>query len=196
MKRCRSRRGTARFPAGRWSKSGRDFGEEAVEPGGGALAHGQHPALAVLALADHQGAGGGIVVAVVEVGHFAAPDAGSIEEFEDGAVAQAEGIGGVGDGEEALDFLFVEGFGQAAGLLARQVEIGGGIGGNGAGAAKPGEEAPHAAEPGELGVDDQRLSGAGAAVVVEVDLIGADGGAGEDAGRVVPLGVRPSRQTP
>jgi hypothetical protein len=31
---------------------------------------------------------------------------------------QAEGIGGVGAGEEALDFIFAEGFGQAAGLLA------------------------------------------------------------------------------
>ncbi len=61
-------------------------------------------------------------------------------------VPQAEGIGGVGDGEEALDFVFVEGFGQAAGLFAGQVEIGGGIGGDGAGAAEPGEEAPDAAE--------------------------------------------------
>jgi hypothetical protein len=29
-----------------------------------------------------------------------------------------EVTGGLGDGEEALDFIFAEGFGQAAGLLA------------------------------------------------------------------------------
>ena len=81
------------------------LGEVAVEPGGGAFADGQQPAFAVLALAHEQGAGGGIVVAVVEVGHFGAADAGGVEEFEDGAVAQAEGVGGVGDGEQAVDFL-------------------------------------------------------------------------------------------
>jgi hypothetical protein len=37
---------------------------------------------------------------VVEVGHFGAADAGGVEEFQDGAVAQAEGIGGVGLGEK------------------------------------------------------------------------------------------------
>ena len=38
------------------------LGEEAVEPGGGAFADGQHAVLAVLALADEKGAGAGIVV--------------------------------------------------------------------------------------------------------------------------------------
>ena len=132
------------------------FGEVAVEPGGGAFADGQQAAFAVLALADEQGAGGGIVVAVIEVGHFGAADAGGVEEFEDGAVAQAEGIGGVGDGEQALDFLVAEGFREVAGLFARQVEVGGGVGGDDAGAAEPGEEAPDAAEAGELGVGDER----------------------------------------
>ena len=160
------------------------LGEEAFKPCGGALADGQHAVLAVLALADEEGAGVGIVVAVVELGHFAAANAGGVEEFEDGAVAQAEGVGGVGDGEEALDFVFVEGFGQAAGLFAREVEIGGGVGGDGACAAEPGEEAANAAEPGELGVGDQRLATARAAVVVEVDLIGFEIAAGESGGIV------------
>jgi len=97
--------------AGKMVEERAGFGEVAVEPGGGALADGQHPAFAVLAFAHDQGVGGGVVVAVVEIGHFTAPDAGGVEEFEDGAVAQAEGIGGVGDGEEALDFLGAEGFG-------------------------------------------------------------------------------------
>ena len=80
--------------------------------------------------------------------------------------------------------LFVEGLGEAAGLFARQVEIGGGVGGDGAGAAEPGEEAPHAAEPGELGVGDERPAAARAAVVVEEELIGFEIGAGEGGGIV------------
>ena len=160
------------------------FGEVAVEPSGGALADRQHPALAVLALAHEQGPGVGIVVAVVEIGHFGAADAGGVEEFEYGAVAQAEGIGGIGNGEQALDFLGSRYFGSAAGLLARQVEIGGGVGGDDAGTAEPGEEAPDAAEAGELGVGDERPAAARAAVVVEEELVGFEVGAGEDGGIV------------
>ena len=58
-------------------------------------------------------------------------------------------------GEQELDFRRVEGFRQVAGLFARQVEIGGGVGGDDAGAAKPGEKAADAAEAGKLGVDDE-----------------------------------------
>jgi hypothetical protein len=39
------------------------------------------------------------VITVVEMGHFAAPNAGGIKKFEHGAVTQAEGIGWVGDGQ-------------------------------------------------------------------------------------------------
>ena len=115
--------------------------KEAIEPSGGAFADGQHPALAVLALSDDEGAGGGLIVAVIEVGHFSAPDAGGVKEFEHGAVAQAEGIGRVGDGEQALDFIRGEGFRKVAGLFARQIEIGSGIGRDNTGAAEPGKEA-------------------------------------------------------
>ena len=108
------------------------FGEEAVEPGGGAFADGEQAAFAVFAFAHDEGAGGGVVVAVVEIGHFAAADAGGVEEFEDGAVAQAEGVGGIWNGEEVVDFLFVEGFGELGVLFARQVEVGGGVGWDGA----------------------------------------------------------------
>ena len=52
----------------------------------------------------------GIVVAVVELGHLGAADAGGVEEFEDGAVAQTEGIGCVGTGEQAINFIRVQGF--------------------------------------------------------------------------------------
>ena len=40
-------------------EKGTGLGEVAVEPGGSALADGEHPALAVLAIAHDQGAGGG-----------------------------------------------------------------------------------------------------------------------------------------
>jgi hypothetical protein len=172
------------------------FGEKAVEPGGGALADGQHAALAVFALANDQGAGGGIVVAVVEVGHFTAANAGGVEEFEHGAIAQAEGIGGVGDGEQALDFLFAEGFWQLGALFARQVEIGGGVGGDGAGAAEPGKEAPDAAEPRKLGVGDERLAAARTAVVMEEKLVGCEIGAGEGGGIVGAARIRPCGELP
>ena len=74
------------------------LGQEAVEPEGGPFAHRQQAALVVFAMADEQRAGGRIVIAVIEFGHFGAPDAGGVEEFEDGAVAQAERVGPVGQG--------------------------------------------------------------------------------------------------
>ena len=43
------------------------LGEEAVEPGGGAFADGQEAGFSVFAFPDEQGAGGGIVVAVIEL---------------------------------------------------------------------------------------------------------------------------------
>ena len=62
------------------------LGQVAVEPCGGAFADREHPAFSALATADHQRAGGGFVVAVVEIGHFGAPDAGGVEKFQHGAV--------------------------------------------------------------------------------------------------------------
>ena len=158
------------------------FGQEAVEPEGGAAPDGQETAFVVLAVANQQGVGGGIVVAGIELGHFGSADAGGVEEFEDGAVAQAHGIGGVGQREEPVEFFRAEGFGEAAGLLAGQIEVGGGIGGEGAAATEPGEETPDAAEATELGVDPQWLFGARRAVMVEVELISFDGGTGKGAG--------------
>jgi hypothetical protein len=51
------------------------------------------------------------------------PYASGLAEFEDGAVAQAEVTGGLGDGEETLDFGYVGSFGQAAGLLAVKIVL-------------------------------------------------------------------------
>lgn len=79
-------------------------------------------------------------------------------------------------------------------MFARQVKIGGGVGGDRAGAAEPGKKPPDAAEPGELGVGDQRLLGARRAVVVEVMLIGFQRGPGEGGGGVKILGVGPRKE--
>jgi hypothetical protein len=172
------------------------FAEKTVEPGGGALADGEHAAFAVFAFAHDQGAGGGIVVAVVEVGHFAAADTGCVEEFEHGAVAETKRISGVGDGEESLDFLFAEGFRELGALFAGQVEIGGGVGWDDAGAAEPGEETADATEAGELGVGDERLAAARTAVVMEKYLIGFEIGAGEGGGIVGIARIRPCGELP
>ena len=53
-----------------------------------------------------------IIIADVELAEFRAADASGVEEFEHGAVAQTKGICCVGDGEEELDFVRREDFGQ------------------------------------------------------------------------------------
>ena len=93
-----------------WKKDFSGMAKSDWDSGGGTLSDGQQAAFAVLAFADQQGAGGGIVVAMVEIGHLGAADAGGVEEFEHGAVAQAEGIGGVWLGEQAGDFVGTQGF--------------------------------------------------------------------------------------
>jgi hypothetical protein len=87
----------------------------------------------------------GIVVANLQTCHFGAADAGGVEEFEHGAVAQAEGAGDIGQREQAVDLVQTERLRQGAGLLPWQVEIGRGVGGQNAVAAQPGEEAADAA---------------------------------------------------
>jgi len=76
-------------------------------------------------------------------------------------------------------------------LLAGQIEVGGRVGGDDAGAAKPGEEAADAAESGKLGVDGEGLAAARAAVAVEEQLVGFDISAGEGGGVVGVARVRP-----
>ena len=84
------------------------FGEVAGEPEGSVAADGEQAALAVLSPADEEGAGVGIVVADLQPSHLGAADAGGVEEFEDGAVAEAERAAGVGQREQAVDFLGTE----------------------------------------------------------------------------------------
>ena len=52
-------------------------------------------------------------------------------------------------------------------LLTRQIEIGGRVGRDYTGAAKPRKKAPYAAEPSELGVDHQGFVFARISIVME-----------------------------
>ena len=142
-----------------------------IQPGACSLADGQHSALSALALADQERPGGGVVVVEVKPGHFAASNARGVEEFEHDAVAQAEGVIRIRGRKQGLDFLGAQSLGERAGLLAWQVEISRWVGRDRAGSTEPGEESSHAAKPGQLGVGDQRLAPARAAVVVEKELI-------------------------
>jgi hypothetical protein len=110
-----------------------------------------------------------IIVAKIEFGHFCSPDAGGIEQFKNGAVAQSHGVGGVWQRELAVDFFRTERLGKAAGTLrtltltlsqrerevAGEVQIGGGVGWNDASATELGEKASDGAKPSELGIGYQ-----------------------------------------
>jgi hypothetical protein len=91
---------------------GAGFVQEFLQPCSGAFAYGQEAEFSSFAAADGEGVGGGIVVAEVEVAEFGTAQAGGVEEFEHGAIAQAEGIGCVRVGEEEFDFVSGEGFGE------------------------------------------------------------------------------------
>jgi hypothetical protein len=87
------------------------LGQIALHPCGGTFSNWQHPAFPALALANDQRAGGGFVIAMVEMAHFTAPNAGGVEKFEHRAITQAKGIGWVGDSQQPRDFLGIERFG-------------------------------------------------------------------------------------
>ena len=77
------------------------------------------------------------------------------------------------------------------GLFSWPIQIGGGIGGNHAGAAQPGEKAANTAEPGNLGIDDQRFLGARGTILVEVKLISFHGAPTETCRRIKIEDCRP-----
>ena len=164
---------------GKVSEDWPGFVEVALEPAGGTGPDRKHPVLAALAAADVQGLQGGIKVAEIEAGHFGAADAGGVEKFEDYPVAQAKRAREVGELKQAGDFRLAEGFGKVARLLAWQVEVGGWVGREHAGAAQPGEEAPDTSKPGELAIGGERLLGARRAVVEQKQLVLLKQGPGE-----------------
>ena len=132
---------------------------------------------------------------MIEAGHFGAPHAGGVEEFQHRAVTQAEGIGGVGQGEQALDFVESQDFGQVLGLFARQVEVAGRVGRDRTRTAQPSEKPLDAPESGKLGVDDQGRFGARRAVMIEMELIDLERGAGEGGGGCQVLFFGPCQES-
>lgn len=81
-------------------------------------------------------------------------------------------------------------------MFAREVEIGGGIGGDEVLTAEPGEESSHAAEACDLGVDDEGLISAWGPVVEEVVLIFCEMGAGEGFDGEWSVMMRPFAELP
>ena len=73
------------------------------------------------------------------------------------------------------------------GLLAGQVKVGSRVGGDGAGAAEPGEQSADTAETGDLCIDNQRLAGTRRAVIMKVKLIGFKDSPGEICWRIVTV---------
>ena len=73
---------------GQVGKEWSGFCQIADQPRCGAFADRKQATFAAFATTHEQGAGVGIEIAVVEVGHFGAADASGVEKFQDGAVAQ------------------------------------------------------------------------------------------------------------
>ena len=121
-------------------EQGAGVGKVFVEPAGGPGAEGDEAVLAALALVDEEGAPRGVEVAELEPGGLGAAEAAGVEEFKQGAVAEAEGVVDVGDGEEFFYFLGGEGLVEEAAGGAGLFEVRRRVGGEAAFAAEPGEE--------------------------------------------------------
>jgi len=84
---------------------------------------------ALLPLAPHgEDAALAVEILVIDPDQFASADPCGVEEFEHGAVADAEGIGDVGHGEHGVDFANGERLRQDLVRFARQLKIGGRVG--------------------------------------------------------------------
>jgi hypothetical protein len=160
-------------------EQGARFTKKYAKPGCGSVTYGKHTKFSAFAATDGKSVCAGIIIADVELAELGATDAGGVEKFEHGAVTQAEGVGGIGQGEQLGDFFRCKGLGEGAGLFAGEVEVGGGVGGNEVLAAEPGEEAADAAKAGDLSVDDEGFVAAWGSVMVKEMLIGGEVGAGD-----------------
>ena len=132
-----------------------------------------------------------IDVGDVEVDEFSAAQASAVKGFQDRAVAHAERIGYVGHGKDCGHFVGRQSAGQGAGLLAREFEIGSGIGREMVFAAEPGKEVLHDAEPGALRAHGEGFA-IGLAMQPEVALVGFQGGFIDLRGSQEPTGFGPA----
>ena len=75
-----------------------------VDPAAGAVAQGHHAVLFAFALAHHQRAVAGVHVVEFEVDQLHAADAGTVERFDDGSIADADIAMQLSLAEDALHF--------------------------------------------------------------------------------------------
>ncbi len=96
---------------GKMVEQGARFMKKCAKPGCGSVTYGQHTKFSAFAATDGKGVCTGIIIADIELAQLGATDAGGVEKFEHGAVTQAEGVGGIGQGEQLGDFFRCKGLG-------------------------------------------------------------------------------------
>ena len=146
----------------------------------GAVADGDDAVLVAFALADLQGLALAVEVGEVERGEFAAAHAGAVEEFEHGAVADAERVADVGDVEDGSIWWRPRALGEAF-FGAWHFEFAGGVGGDEVLFGEPGEVVLQGAEAAALGGDAERFA-VGLAAAPEVALVAFEDGLGDRVG--------------
>ena len=130
---------------------GAAVGAVAFKPGQGPVADGNQAAASAFAVTDVERPLDGLEVAPVEEGQFGAADAGGIEGFQDGPVAQAQNRGDIGLGQNQFGFGGGEDMGGQGPGLAREVQIGCRIGRQVALPGEPAEERLDGIEIAHLG---------------------------------------------
>ena len=121
---------------------GAGFLQVFVEPRGGALAERQQAVFLALAFADHHGAAFQVEVVEAQAGEFLAPQPGRVKDFQDGAIAQADGCRKVGLIQNLFGFVRGENLTRQTLLDLGQLQIGGGIGVEVILSTQPFEKAP------------------------------------------------------
>ena len=116
---------------------------------------------------------------------------GAVEEFEHGAVADAERVADVGHGDDGFDLVEAERFLGQAFFGARQFEFAGGVGGEAVLFGEPGEVVLEGAEAAALGGDAEGFA-VGLAPAPEVALVAFEDGFGDGVGIASSRGRSPN----
>ena len=162
---------------------GAGFIEVAFQPLEGAGAYWNDAVFVAFALPDLEGLAVAVEVVELQFCEFAAPHAGAVEEFEDGAVPEAERVGGVGDVEELFHLLEAEGFLWKSFLGTGHFKLAGGVGREVVLFDQVREEVFDRSQAAALGADSERLA-VGLAPPPEVALVAFEDGLGDGAGVV------------
>src|SRR5690606_23655298 len=164
---------------------GAALAQVAFDPVQGFRAQGDQAVLAALAHDDAHHAVAQAQVLDVQADQFADPQAGGVQGFQHGAVAQPEGGADVGRGQQGFDLGLGQGLGKAGGLAgAAQAQAG--ILGAQAAPQRPQEEAPQGGEA--------AVGGAGLGLPVLGRQPGLDVLAQRGFGRAAVLGTQPAAE--